>query len=86
VEVAVIQYQQGEIDFNTLITTLASNAQQQDLVAATQGSVATNLVQVYRALGGGWEIRGNRDPVELLPDSTKNEMRSRTGYWDGVLH
>lgn len=86
VDVAVIRYQQGEIDFNTLITTLASNVQQQDLVAATQGSVATNLVQVYRALGGGWEIRGNRDPVELLPDSTKNEMRSRTGYWDGVLH
>lgn len=86
VDVAVIRYQQGEIDFNTLITTLASNVQQQDLVAATQGSVATNLVQVYRALGGGWEIRDNRDPVELLPDATKNEMRSRTGYWDGVLH
>ena len=85
VDVAVIQYQEGEIDFNTLITTLASNVQQQDLVAATQGSVATNLVQVYRALGGGWEIRDKRDPVELLPDSTKNEMRSRTGYWDGVL-
>jgi NodT family efflux transporter outer membrane factor (OMF) lipoprotein len=85
VDVAVIQYQQGEIDFNTLITTLASNVNQDDLLAATRGSVATNLVQVYRALGGGWEIRDNRDPVELLPDSTKNEMRSRTGYWDGVF-
>jgi outer membrane protein TolC len=85
VDVAVIQYQQGEIDFNTLITTLASNVNQDDLLAATRGSVATNLVQVYRALGGGWEIRDNRDPVVLLPDSTKNEMRSRTGYWDGVF-
>ena len=84
VEVAVIRYQEGEMDFNTLITTLASNVQQQDLLAATRGSVSSNLVQVYRALGGGWEIRDNRDPVEMLPDSTKNEMRARTSYWDGV--
>jgi NodT family efflux transporter outer membrane factor (OMF) lipoprotein len=85
VDVAVIQYQEGEIDFNTLITTLASNVQQQDLLAATEGSVATNLVQVYRALGGGWEIRGQQDPVDLLPAATKDEMRERTGAWDGVL-
>jgi outer membrane protein TolC len=84
VEVAVIRYQEGEMDFNTLITTLASNVQQQDLLAATRGSVSSNLVQVYRALGGGWELRDNRDPVEMLPDSTKNEMRARTNYWDGV--
>ncbi|MGD9343926.1 MAG: hypothetical protein PVJ25_07795, partial [Desulfuromonadales bacterium] len=62
-----------------------SNVQQQDLLAATEGSVATNLVQVYRALGGGWEIRGQQDPVDLLPAATKDEMRERTGAWDGVL-
>jgi len=85
VDLAVIRYQQGEVDFNTLITTLASNVQQQDLLAATRGSVAGNLVLVYRALGGGWEIRDKRDPVEMLPASTKQEMRTRTGYWDGML-
>ena len=47
--------------------------------------VATNLVQVYRALGGGWEIRDNRDPVELLPADMKDEMRERTRAWKGVL-
>jgi NodT family efflux transporter outer membrane factor (OMF) lipoprotein len=85
VEVATIQYQEGAITFNTLITTLASNTQQQDLLSTTQGSVSTNLVQVYKALGGGWEIRGDRDPVELLPEPMKAEMRERTGAWDGVL-
>jgi NodT family efflux transporter outer membrane factor (OMF) lipoprotein len=44
VEVATIQYQEGAIDFNTLITTLASNTQQQDLLKVTQGSVSANLV------------------------------------------
>ncbi len=85
VDVATIQYQEGAIDFNTLISTLNANQQQQDLMTATQGSVATSLVQVYKALGGGWEIRDNRDPVDLLPAATKDEMRERTRAWDGVL-
>jgi outer membrane protein TolC len=59
--------------------------QQQDLLTSTQGTVATNLVQVYRALGGGWEIRDNQDPADLLPAATRDEMRERTGYWKGVL-
>jgi NodT family efflux transporter outer membrane factor (OMF) lipoprotein len=85
VDVAKIQYQEGAIDFNTLITTLNANQQQQDLMTATQGSVATSLVQVYKALGGGWEIREDRDPVDLLPATMKDEMRKRTDAWDGVL-
>jgi hypothetical protein len=47
--------------------------------------VATNLVQVYKALGGGWQIRNNRDPVDLLPASMKERMIERTGAWEGVL-
>ena len=85
VDVATIQYQEGAIDFNTLISTLNANQQQQDLMTATQGSVATSLVQVYKALGGGWEIRDNLDPVDLLPAAMKDEMRERTDAWDGVL-
>jgi outer membrane protein TolC len=85
VTIATIQYQEGAIDFNTLITTLASNTQQQDLLTVTQGSVSTNLVEVYKVLGGGWEIRAGRDPVEQLPASMKTQMRERTGAWDGVL-
>jgi hypothetical protein len=54
-------------------------------MTATQGSVSTSLVQVYKALGGGWEIRDNQDPVDLLPATMKDEMRERTRAWDGVL-
>jgi len=86
VNVATIQYQEGAVGFNTLVTTLNANVQQQDLLSSTQGSVATNLVQVYRALGGGWQIRDNRDPVELLPEDMKDEMRQRTRAWKGVLN
>jgi len=73
------------VDFNTLINTLNANVQQQDLLATTRGSVAANLVQVYRSLGGGWEIREGRDPVDLLPSAMKEEMEERTRAWEGVL-
>ena len=85
VDTATIQYRAGEIQFNRLLTTLTDHAQQQDVYASTQGSVNTNLVQVYLSLGGGWEIRGNRNPVELLPAGTKDEMNERTDYWKGLL-
>jgi NodT family efflux transporter outer membrane factor (OMF) lipoprotein len=85
VDTATIQYRAGLIPYNPVLTILETNAQQQDLLASTQGAVNTNLVQVYLSLGGGWEIRGNRDPVELLPAATKDEMKQRTDYWEGLL-
>ena len=85
VDIATIQYQSGLIQFNTVISTLNAHAQQQDLLVSTQGSVNTSLVQVYLSLGGGWEIRGSRNPAELLPAATKDEMIERTDYWKGVL-
>jgi NodT family efflux transporter outer membrane factor (OMF) lipoprotein len=84
-DVSTEQYQEGLVNFNTVITTLQSHVEQQDLAVSTQGSVAANLVQVYRALGGGWEVRRGRDPVDSLPAATKDQMRERTKAWQGVL-
>jgi hypothetical protein len=35
------------------------------------------LVEVYRAMGGGWEIRDGRD---LVPAGTRQEMARRTNW------
>jgi hypothetical protein len=43
--------------------------------------VGLNLVAMYRALGGGWEIRGGND---FIPASLKQEMEERTN-WGGIL-
>jgi NodT family efflux transporter outer membrane factor (OMF) lipoprotein len=84
-DVSTIQYQDGLVNFNTVINTLIALASQQDQLAASQGNVATNLVDVYRSIGGGWEIRGNQDPVDLIPAATKEQMRERTRAWKGAL-
>jgi len=82
VGISTLQYEDGLVNFNTVINTLQSLAAQQDQLATAQGSVASNLVEVYRALGGGWEIRPSADPVDLLPEETREEMEERTDYWD----
>ena len=52
VTISNAQYENGLIDYNRVLTTLNTNVLQQDLLAATQGSVAANMVTVYRSLGG----------------------------------
>jgi outer membrane protein TolC len=84
-EISQIQYQDGLTNFNTVITTLVSLANQQDLLAATEGTVATNLVDVYRAVGGGWEVRPSADPLDLIPEETREELQERTNYWDATF-
>ena len=85
VDIAQIKYREGLVDFNTVVTNLQALQSQQDLLASTKGVVATNLVNVYLALGGGWEIRAGQTADELIPQATKDTMLERTKYWDGVL-
>ena len=82
VDVSTIQYQDGEVPFNTVFNTMQSLVSQQDQLAATQGTVATNLVDLYKSLGGGWEVRQSRNPLDLIPEKTKEEMLERTDYWN----
>ncbi len=44
-------------DVNLLFTLENTQVQEQDNLAVAQGNIALNLINVYRALGGGWEIR-----------------------------
>jgi hypothetical protein len=41
--------------------------------------VARNLVSIYRALGGGWQIREGKD---FISTESKDAMRERTNWGD----
>ncbi len=69
------QFRVGTIPFNTVFNLETAQVQQQDQLAIARGSIALYLINVYRALGGGWEIRlqdGNCGPypVTSLPAPT----------------
>ncbi|NLF71794.1 MAG: efflux transporter outer membrane subunit [Candidatus Anammoximicrobium sp.] len=59
-------------DANQISIITQTKVQQQDLQAQAHGEVAQGLIQVYRALGGGWEVQvisSEAIPMEpSLPD------------------
>ena len=80
-DLAVLQYREGIKDFTTVLTAQQALLNEQDNLAATLGSISSSLVGVYRALGGGWEIREGKD---LVPSEVTEEMAKRTD-WGSLL-
>lgn len=79
VKTVVAQYEAGAVDF-TRVTQIQQNlVQQQDTLAQAQGEIALGLIQVYRALGGGWQVRitgcptVDRGHIQALPPHTPEE-------------
>jgi outer membrane protein TolC len=81
VDVSTAQYEGGQVSFNTVINTLNALISQQDQLASIQGTVATNLVEIYRSLGGGWQVGEDEGPVNIVPADTQEEMLERGKYW-----
>jgi NodT family efflux transporter outer membrane factor (OMF) lipoprotein len=54
---AIAQYQGGLVDFNRVAVVAEQLVSRQNQLAQTEGEIALGLIQVYRALGGGWQIR-----------------------------
>lgn len=50
-------YREGKADYNRVFNVLTFLVAQQDLLAQAAGDVGLFLVEINRALGGGWQIR-----------------------------
>ena len=79
VDLAVIQYRDGAVDYTRVLNTQQSLIGQQDQSTIVRGDIARNLVSMYRALGGGWQLREGND---FVPASTKEVMEERTNWGD----
>jgi NodT family efflux transporter outer membrane factor (OMF) lipoprotein len=77
VDLAILQYREGITDFTTVLTAEQNLLTQQNDLATTLGDISRSLVAVYRALGGGWQLREDRD---FVPDSVKAAMAARTNW------
>ncbi len=81
VDLALIQYRDGVTDYTRVLETQRALVNGQDSLADSQGNISLNLIDLYKALGGGWQIRVGKD---FVPDEIKKEMRERTN-WGGLL-
>lgn len=78
---AVIQYTEGVTDYTTVLTAQQNLLNYQLSLVDSEGSVPQSLIAVYRALGGGWELREGHD---FIPTEIKKTMEKRTN-WGSLL-
>ena len=61
-QVARQRYASGVVDFLNVNSSQAQLLQSQNSLASSNTQIAANLVTLYRALGGGWEIADTTGP------------------------
>ena len=79
--VAMQRYNQGATDFTTVVVAEQNLLQAESNLAVAMGNVPLGLTAVYRALGGGWQIREDGNFVDA---TTRDQMRARTN-WGNLL-
>jgi outer membrane protein TolC len=81
VDLALAQYRDGAANYPTVLDTQRLLARDQDQLTQARGSVASNLIAAYRAMGGGWQLRLDQS---FVGEDVKAQMRERTD-WGGLL-
>jgi NodT family efflux transporter outer membrane factor (OMF) lipoprotein len=80
-KIATEQYDAGAVDFTTVLVAEQNLFQYQSAFAVAEGNVPLGATAIYRALGGGWQIRKDSDFVTA---ATRDQMRARTN-WGNLL-
>lgn len=81
VEIAFVQYREGATDYERVLDAQRTLLLEQNTLAQTRSSIITNLIALYKALGGGWELRLGQP---IVPQSMQTEMQGRTD-WDAYF-
>lgn len=72
VVIVLAQYKAGTVDFTRVTQLEQALAVAEDGLAVAEGSIATGLIGVYRALGGGWQLRLTGCDVNGAPAGEKS--------------
>jgi NodT family efflux transporter outer membrane factor (OMF) lipoprotein len=78
-DLSLIQYREGAVDFQRVVDSQTRLLTEMNSLAQTRSSIATNLIAVYKALGGGWEVSEGKPTVS---EALQAQMASRTNWGD----
>jgi len=78
-DLSSLQYSEGLTDYQRVLDAQRGLTIDQDALAVTRGSIANNLVNMYKALGGGWQVDADH---EIVSTEMKQEMSERTDWGD----
>jgi NodT family efflux transporter outer membrane factor (OMF) lipoprotein len=79
VDLSMMQYKEGMVDYQRVLDSQRFLSERQDVWTATRGSAIVNLIAMYKALGGGWQIREEKD---FVSKNNVEEMENRTDWGD----
>jgi outer membrane protein TolC len=77
VELSLYQYQEGIVDYQRVLDSQRSLFNTQDALTRSNSEITVNLINLYKAVGGGWETRTEQD---FVPESVKKQMTERTDW------
>ena len=80
-KLTTIRYREGEADYTSVVYAQQQQLRVENALVQAQGEVPQALVAIYRALGGGWQIRKGND---IVPMQIKDDMAARTN-WGNLL-
>ncbi len=83
VDLALVQYREGAVDYQRVLDTQQTLLTVQDQHAVVRGNVVESLVAIYKALGGGWEIRAGNAFVNEERQKTMSERTDWGKLLDG---
>jgi NodT family efflux transporter outer membrane factor (OMF) lipoprotein len=81
VELSLIQYRAGAVDFIRVNDAQTTLVQYQDNLVVSRAEITIGAVKTYRALGGGWEVREGQ---EFVDQQTVDRLRKTTDWGDIV--
>jgi NodT family efflux transporter outer membrane factor (OMF) lipoprotein len=77
VELSLYQYQEGIVDYQRVLDSQRSLFNTQDALTRSNSEITVNLINLYKAVGGGWETRTEQD---FVPESVKKQITNRTDW------
>ena len=75
--ISITQYNDGLVGYQRLLTSVQNLTRNEDQYAQIQGNIATQIIALYKSLGGGWQMREGQDT--LNSDDIK-QMQERTDW------
>jgi len=80
-KIATEQYRDGTADYTRVLNTQQELLHAEERLTSVRADVVTNLIAVYKGLGGGWQPWNYGD---FIPQATKEQMAGRT-KWGKLL-
>ena len=76
-DISMTQYDNGMVTYQRLLSTVEKLIKSEDNYALIKGNIATQIVFLYKALGGGWQIRKGR---AYLHNEDVKQMSKRSDW------